>query len=384
MPLLARKKQFALKQESVEGTAETLAAADVKMEVEDLQGNFTPEMQERNPLRSDLGRSASVVGSTMGEITGKTEIAPGLVAATDDPNAHRLLLALGLQQHTARTCVLNAAPTGTFLAGEYITGNGVGTGFFVSVAGTTLTFVQLVAFVAAETITGSISGATAICHTTTPVFTNIGKAYRPDSTSAVPAFTGAVMHDGKQIKIFGSRGDGSIEVGGTGQIGYLNFTLSGAAVQPVDAALFTGVSVPAVIPETFLNAALTAGGNALCVDAFTMALGNTVAKRTCSNKATGIASYRITARQPRITIEPEQELESVVAFFAKFAAGTLFDFYAQIGTSVGKRTIIVAPRAQYVELGQGDREGISTHSAQLALTRGKAPGGDDELLIVFA
>jgi hypothetical protein len=383
MTLLARKKQFALKQETTEGTAETLAAADVKMEVEDLQGNFTPEMQERNPLRADLGRSASVVGITMGEITGKTELVPGAPAATTDPNVHRLLLALGFQQHPARTGTLAAPPTGTPLAGEYITGNIGGTGFFISASGTSLTFVQLTAFNIGEVVTGSQSGFTATMHATAPNFTDLGKAYRPNSATP-PAFTSAVMHDGKRIQIFGSRGDGSIEVGGAGQIGYLNFTLNGAAVQPVDAALFSGVSVPVTIPETFLNASLKAGGVELCVDAFTLALGNTVARRTCSNALTGIKSYRMTARQPRITIEPEQELESVINFFGKFAAGTLFDFFAVIGTTVGKRVIIVASRAQYAELGQGDREGISTHPAQIALTRGLAPGGDDEFLIVFA
>lgn len=381
MPLLTRKKQFATEQEAVEGTAEVLVAADVQTEVEDLEGRFTPELQERNPLREDLSPAASVVGITQGEISGRAELKPSATPATIVPPVVDVLLALGLQQNTLRTMNLSGAPVGTFVAGEYITGATAGQGFFIQLVGTVMTFVQLVAFVALENITGQVSGATATVNAT-PAFTDIGFAYRPNSINP-PSFTSAVMHDGKKIELIGSRGTGSFEVAGTGQIGYCNFTLSGKAVAPIDQALFAGVNLPNIVPETFKNASVRAGTIELCVNAFNLTLNNTVARRSCTNELTGIKSHRITARRAVISIDPEQELEAAIPFFTQFAAGTLFGFYAQIGSSVGKRVWIVASRAQYIELGQGDRDGLSTHAAQLLCSRGARPGGDDDFIIAF-
>ena len=382
MPLLTRKKQFAIKVEASEGTAEVLAAADVVMEVEELEQVPQLEMVERNPLRADLSPTAAVVGIQAGEITGRTELKPGLLA-TDDPNAHRVMLALGMQQHTAKRVDLTAAPTGTFIPGEYITGGGSGTGFFSNVltGPDRMEFVELVAFVASEVITGSISGATATVNAT-PAEVTIGKGYRPDSVGP-SSFTAAVMQDGLKKEIFGSRGDGSIEIAGTGQVAFLAYTLNGAMVTPVDTALFTGVSIPNVVPETFKGGALQAGTDALCVDSFTLNLANTVARRVCSDAATGIKSYKITERGPTVSIDPEQELEATIAFMGKLFGGTEFGFLAQIGSTALKRVRIMASRAQYTELGNADRESLATYAATLRLNRGKAPSGDDEYIIVF-
>lgn len=382
MPLLTRKKQFALALEAVEGTAETLGASDVVMEVEETEANYTPEMQERNPLRAHLSPQASVVGIEMGEITGRTETAPGATTTTK-PNVDLLLLTSGLQVHTARTMALSGAPTGTFLPGEYITGDVTGTGFFVRIDATTMMFVELTAWAAAEVITGSISAATATIDAA-PAFTDIGFGYRPNSVNPASA-TAAVMMDGIRKQVFGARSEATLEVGGTGQIGFWNFTMNGAMTQPIDQALFSPVTVPNDIPETFKNASVKINDvDELCVDSFSLALGNTVARRACSNAATGIKSYRITNRRPVISIDPEQELEATIDFFGKFAAGTLFGFYAQIGSTAGKRTIVCAPRAQYQEMPGGDREGLGIYSPTLLCSKGGGPSGDDEVLVVFA
>src|SRR5262245_44201569 len=140
MPLLTRKKQFAAKVETTEGTAITLAGADVTMEVEELEARFTPEFAERHPLRTDLSPGAGVIGITQGEISGKTELKPGALVSTNPP-MHNVLLACGLQQHLFRTGN-TSAPTGTFVAGEYISGSITGTGFFIEMgAGNVMKFV---------------------------------------------------------------------------------------------------------------------------------------------------------------------------------------------------------------------------------------------------
>lgn len=384
MPLLTRKKQFALIVEGTEGDAQTLALADVVMEVEELDMVYGPEFQERKPLRADLSPLPGTIGVTAGEITGRTELKPA-ATASDDPQIHRLLQALGLQQNDVKRIDVTGAETGNFLPGEYFTGDGSATGFYVDSDADNLWYVELVAIVASEVLTGSLSSS-AITADNPSGEVDQGKAYRPDSTATTNSFTAAVMHDGLRKQIFGSRGDATFEVGGTGQIGFCNFTLNGAAVQPIDQVLFVPV-VPSIIPATFVGSAVTvlqgSNSDSLCVDTFSLAIGNTVARRACSGSATGIKSFRITDRRPVLSIDPEVELEAQIDFFTKFGTAAVFGFDAQIGSGALKRTRILCPQVQYTELGNSDREGLSTYSASLLCTKGGHPSGDDEFLIVF-
>lgn len=380
MPLKTRKKQLAMKAEGTEGVAETLTAGDVVFEVEDLEGQYTPEMQERRPLRSSLSAVPNVVGKEFGPITGRTELKPAALA-TDPLPLERLLLSLGLQAHDAVTIELAGAPTGTFTAGEYITGDGTGEGLFLRLDGTTLMYARLSAFAASEGITGSISGATATVDAAGSE-TVVGKAYRPDSGDG-SSFTSGALMDGLKWEAFGARGDGSFEVGGTGQIGYVSFTVNGPMLAPVDQALFSGVTIPKVKPSTFKGSTVTADGVALCIDSFSLSLNNTVAQRACSDAATGVKSYRITDRRPTLSIDPEVELEATIDFQSKLAGAALFGFYAQIGADTEKRVIFAASQAQYTELGNADRESLATYAASLLLTGGGHPDGDDEFVIAF-
>jgi hypothetical protein len=385
--ILTRKKQFALKEEAVEGTAETLVVADIDMNVEELEMTFSPELQDRRPLRTDLGPLAGVVGVTMGEITGRTELKPG-VNATTSPQFDLLLKALGLQKLDVYTYDVTGAATGTFDPGEKVTDGGLAQGIMLATSASTFTIAEIIAFANDDVITGDISGAT---QTVAAAInrTRVGTAYRPDSTVIHKSFTAMVLHDGLRKQIFGARGDGTLEAAGVGQLGYLTFTLNGAAVAPVDGALFTP-SLTEIVPETFVGSTVkvvngdpAAGSeDVFCVDSFSLALGNTVARRACSDAATGIKSYRITERRPIISIDPEQDLEANIDFMTKLAAGTVFSFSAFIGSSVLKRTQIVAPQVQYQELGNEDREGISAYSAQL-LCAAQSTLDDAEFTIAF-
>ena len=198
---------------------------------------------------------------------------------------------------------------------------------------------------------------TATGHATINV-TDIGVCYHPTSSN-VPSFTIGDYMDGVANTLFGARANGSINVANVGAMAYLNFNFQGTAQAPVDAALFTGTTVPDIVPETFLSAAVSLDGDSVCVDSFALDFGNTLAERPCANAATGITSYRITDRLPVITIDPERELEATVAFFTDLAAGTRLGFEATIGQTSGTRLKVVAGRCQYTELngiGQTDEE----------------------------
>jgi len=380
--MLSRIKQFALKVEGTEGTAESLAAGDVPFEVEELDGEYTNEFNERNPMRASLSGIKPLPGIGSGSITGKVELVGG-GATTTVPPTKKLWLACGLAEKTVRSVALTGAPTGTFRPGEKITDGGTKIARFLLLSGTTLYYATISgsAFAAADTLTGSKSAATATVHGT-PAVTDRGFAYVPQDPDAASSYTAMCNEDGIRKIVFGSRATANIEIGGAGKLAYANFRMDGAATLPIDQALYTGVTLPTVTPESFLSAGVAASGDSLCVDGFNFDLGNTLARRVCANAAAGIKSVRITDRKPTIKVSPERELEATIAFWSKYDAATEFGFYAQIGTTATKRVVIAAPNAMYTGLPTGDREGIAVYDAELRLN-GSESDGDDEFIIAF-
>jgi len=382
MPLLNRIKQFALEAEGTEGTAETLSAADVHFEVEELEGTYTNEFNERNPLRASLSQVSHRPGIGVGQISGKAELVGG-GATTTEPATNKLWLASAHGKYTVNSIVLTGAPTGTFKHGEKITSS-TKVGRFIWLSGTTMYYATIsgAAFAAADTITGSKSAATATVHGT-PVLTARGFAYKPIDPDSASAFTANANNDGLRYRVFGSRANGSIDIEGAGKLPYFNFNMDGKAVKPIDEAIFTGVTLPTVLPESFLSAGLKVGGDLLCVDGLGLDLGLTIARRPCANDASGIHSFRITGRKPMLTISPEKELEATKDFFTEYDDGTQFDFFAQVGSTATRRMFLVAPNAQWASLPNGSREDISTYESASLRLCGSEDDGDDEYMVCF-
>lgn len=380
--LLTRQRQFAIKVEGTEGTAETLAASDVDFEVEELSSSYTNEMNERNPLRQSLSGVPTLPGIGVGEITGKVELVGGGAAGTTPPT-DLLWKACGYTQRVTSQVDLTGAPTGTFLPGETVTDGGTKIVRFVTLLpGDVFVFATISGadLDDGDGLTGSLSGATATVATPDGL-TALNYAYTPDS-DAPDSVTAADYFDGMRRIVFGARGTGQVTIEGAGKIPYLNFTLSGAATKPIDAALLSGVVLPTVTPEAFLSAGVTVHGDLVCIDAFTADMANTVARRPCANAASGIISYRITERSPVVTIDPEAQLEADVDFWTKYDAGTAFGFFAQCGATASKRLAVCAPNAQYGGLTDSDREGVATYDAPLRCN-GAQVAGDDEIMFAF-
>lgn len=383
MPLELRKAQLAIKVEGVEGVAETIAAADVVSEVEDLDWSFTNEMNERNPLRSTYSGVPLVPGMTMGVITGRVELVGGGAAGTKPP-ADLYLRALGYSTVLTTYSTTLQAGHGDLLPGEKAT---VDSGTIIRIieklADGTLYYAHvsgLSPLSAGDTITGTLSGETADVQAAAP--TELNYAYFPNS-DAPESFTVAGYEDGIRMLAYGCRGNGSLQVEGVGRLLYLQFELSGASDGPEDAALLTGLTLPSITPQSFLSAGVVVQDGALvCIDGVTVDINNTVAARRCANAATGIKSYRITDRKPTISISPEAELEADVDFWATYNAGDLFSYFARVGSAASKRCSILAPQAQYAGIDRSEREGLRVYDANLRCC-GQDDAGDDEMWIAF-
>lgn len=383
MARLNRIKQFSIAQEATTGTAETLLASDVPAVLEEMGSSFTPEMNERNPYRRSLSGQKPIPGLRMAELSGKLELVAG-GDATTPPACDLMLKACGLQRGDVKRLALTGV-SGTFGVGERITAGVNAEGIVLQAFSSTSIAVLEIGstpFVDTDSITGGTSAATG---TVSGAPADFGFGYRPiseRSDQAVPTFTAAVNDDGVRTRVRGALGTGSISVEKAGALGYLDFQLSGASEKPTDVPLITGTNELVIDPETFLAAGVEYDGDQLSISAFTLDFGNEVNNTLDANDASGIKQYRITDRNPRITIDPEATDEATIAFFGKYDSAASGVFAATIGSSVGKRVRVVAPSASYSRLDTQEREGILAYSAELALQT-ETSDGDDDFIIAF-
>lgn len=82
MPKLSRVRQLAAKIESVEGTAETLTAAEAKYLVYDPKVKFDVGMFQRNPARASLAQMTRIPGLKKATLTARLEVRGSGTAAT--------------------------------------------------------------------------------------------------------------------------------------------------------------------------------------------------------------------------------------------------------------------------------------------------------------
>lgn len=108
---LTRKRQLAAKVETTAGTAESLAAADAGILVEDVR--FAPNFPEltRNPLRDSLSTYTSLVGTRTATVTFRAELA-GSGTVSTAPAMGKYLRACGFTE-TAETAGVVYALTST-------------------------------------------------------------------------------------------------------------------------------------------------------------------------------------------------------------------------------------------------------------------------------
>lgn len=369
-------------------TPVTLLASHVKLEVEELNGVYTREQHERQPLRRTLSRKKTIPSRSSLEITGRFELIGGGGPTTAVVWEDVLRSCGTTAQKVFNSYDLTGAPAGTFTPGEKVTAapSGAVLRYFKMLDTDTMAAVVISGAVAdGDTLTGSKSAATGTVQTPSGT-TQIGWGYQPQDPDDSISLTCAVLEDGNIKKGWGARTNAQINVEAA-RPAFLSFTNRAAALVPAAQALFTGITLPTVDPEIFVEAGLTVGTDALCVESFSFDFGNNVVADLCANLLTslgyGIRGFRITERAPTIQINPEAEPESTIAFFQKYDQATQFGFVATMGYTAGQRIGIAAPSAQYEGLPVGDREGVLTYDATLRLNNSEDDGDDEWLIVTF-
>lgn len=386
MVLLARKRQIAIKAETTEGTAISVAAADAARNC--FEANFAPEIEQftRDPFRSTIGALPTLPGVRTGRITYRTELAGA--GDTTPPIALPPfavdLEACGFERISARTLAVSGI-TGTFLTGETITGGTSGATATVRIpnwAGNTDTLViqAISGTFTSETITGGTSAATA---TAGGASVEAGYLWKPSSTFTTPGGPGAShtvvqYHDGTRHELAGCRGTFTLRAS-TGQPVQLSFDFLGPLGPVTDVAMLSGITFPTTVPPRLLDSELYVGAYKLIYDSIELTPGNDLQVRRNANSVSGVISTRIVARQGSGSIDPEKTLVATEDFYGKLAAASTFPINMELGKATpGNRFFVHCPRVIYRGMSEGDRGLVTVMQADLGLNEYL---GDDELII---
>lgn len=227
-----------------------------------------------------------------------------------------------------------------------------------------------------------IGAALKACGLKETIVATTSVTYTPADITTMEAqksFTVAIERGGKAYRIWGARGTATISCK-DGEPIMVSFTFTGADWEEVVAAKTAAVSYATLAePVFFAASAMTLGGVAFVAASTGLDLGNTVTLRQSVSASSGHVSALITAREPKITLDPEEVADAVVV--TAWRAGTTVALVAgPVGSAAGNRITLTAPALQYVGLSQNERGGMATLAIDALCCRS---AGDDEFALAF-
>jgi hypothetical protein len=380
--MLIRKRQLAAKIEAVEGTAETLLAADAGILVNfSPKASYDPQMYQRDPVRASLTKMGKLAGKRSAGMDFSIEL-KGSGSITVEPEWMRLIKACGFASNALKKISIGAITSGPYQHGEVITGqtsgatgrvviktsNGTTTLYFVALSGT---------FETGEVITGGTSGATATA-STDPV--SAGFEIKPISSSVV-SLTMGLFEDGIRKVLKGCRGTVKFNFK-IGEPATLDFSFKGVESGVADAPMLTGVSFDETVPPVLLNAVMSCDGVSLNIGEMEVDVANTLASKDKIDDAKGILSFMITGRDMQGSFNPEMVPVATHDFFSKWFSNTPMVVDLAYGEADGNKFRFYAPGIIYNKVDDGDRDGIQLAQTSFDLTGSMEPG-DDELAILL-
>ncbi len=220
-----------------------------------------------------------------------------------------------------------------------------------------------------ETIVGGISAT----------YAPLSQAFE---TATLELRRGGIGTDIRTHRIVGAHGTFTLEAV-KGEPVRFNFEFTGKYAEPTDASVQFATPALGQDPLPFLSAGITIHAvGTLLVAQLSIDIGNNVIARNDANDPTGNTRALIVGRTPTGSFDPEQVLNSVLNFYNRITANTEGALQYILDGGAGNKVTVDAPAVQFTNLSDADREGVGTHSIDMALNK-SADAGDDELSLKF-
>ena len=191
------------------------------------------------------------------------------------------------------------------------------------------------------------------------------------------SYTAQMLRDGKVFSLAGARGTGKL-IAELGNPLYVQFGLKGAWTDLDDVAMFDDSAVyDAVNPVAFIDPATKFSWNGYepLISRFELDFGVKLGMRPDVNSATGVRSFRITGRDPKGSMDAEEEAKAVMDWFAAIMEQTEGLLTFAIGLQAGNIVTVSCPKTQLIGYSPADREGIT--ATELALKFNMNAGNDE-------
>jgi hypothetical protein len=378
---LTRNKQFGIKIESTNGTAETLSASDYGLELTELTANANVEMIENDVFKNSLSSSTDRVGkkTAQGTIAGEFKSSGTL---NTEPKISPILQCARLKKYTVKGMVVSGE-TGTLKRGAMVIVGGTSTARGVAVksdSGKLYVAVISGTFQSGEALTSIPSGYTATAGAQDAG--NTGFAYCPDSTtSSEKCATINILDGGLEKFLFGSVFGLGLEITPDS---YAKWTSSFMGIcDPsnwgTEGTEVTGIAYESDTPAIVSNAVLKIGTSfSPIVAGVTLDLGNNPMVIKDMNSDTWLKYGVVTDRNVTGTLNVMAIDPSDYALYTAFFNGSTASLEFVIGSGAGKQIEIAMDAIQYTGVTEGDDSGFLTQSINF-----KATGLDNELVIWF-
>jgi len=166
----------------------------------------------------------------------------------------------------------------------------------------------------------------------------------------------------------------------SGRRSFAEFTFTGIWDAPQDASILAP-TYPTTAPLRFANSTWSLASWEPCVEQITIDLGNEVVLRECAGDVSGYDNALITNRRTTGTMNPEATLVATNDTYGQWISRTEQALSIVLGSS-GNRVTFAAPKLQFTNVQEGDRNNIQIDELEFQLNR-SASAGNDELTIDF-
>lgn len=159
-----------------------------------------------------------------------------------------------------------------------------------------------------------------------------------------------------------------------GEPAVLAVVLSGMYVEPADVSLITGTPA-AIVPPVFKSAAVTYDSVTHAVSVVDFDLGNEIQLIPSANDAQAVAGFLIADRRPVASMDPHAVTVATYNFHNKRDIANQAALSLTVGGTQYNRVLPSAPKAQIVDVGETQRNGLKAY--QLGLKLNPSVGGDE-------